>query len=204
MLVDQIGLSLLPSQHKAGGSVLARAFADDPFFTFVLPEPTRRIRILNWLFEKTIRYGLLYGKVFTTPGLDGIAIWLHLQRVSLNFLGTLRSGLFQLPFHLSGQELARCLRLSHQTDRLHEQSITGPHWYLQGLGVEPARRGLGIGSSLLQPVLALADQKAIACYLDTTKEQNLSFYARHGFAVTGHKPSKHGEPPIWGMLRQPR
>ena len=44
-------------------------------------------------------------------------------------------------------------------------------------------QGRGVGSALLEPALARADGEGMPCYLETQKEENLSFYARHGFAV---------------------
>jgi ribosomal protein S18 acetylase RimI-like enzyme len=200
---DPLVIPLPPDRSAFAAAVLARAFDRDPFFVYVLPDPVRRGRLLPWLFERTVRYGLRCGKVFTTPDLDGLAVCLWQKGAALDLWGSLRTGLAGLPLRLSGPELIRCLRVSRQTDRLHEAAVARPHWYLQGLGVDPARQGLGVGSALVRPLLASADQTGSDCYLDTTNPANLPFYERHGFSVVAHRPGGGSEPSVWGMRRPP-
>jgi GNAT superfamily N-acetyltransferase len=204
VLTQKPAIPLGLSQVKHAATVLARAFYDDPFFTFVLPESIKRIHVLPWLFEKTIRYGLRYGKIYTTPSLDGVSMWLGPKNTTLALIGTLQTGLFLLPLKLSWRELERSMRLADCADRLHKKSVTGPHWVLYGLGVEPSRQGQGLGYALLEPVLAQADLQALVCYLDTNKEQNIPFYEQNGFKVVGHQQARHTGPHIWAMLREPK
>ena len=72
-------------------------------------------------------------------------MWLGPQKPSLEWTGTLLTGLFLLPLKLSRQELGKSLQQANSARKLHEQSITGQHWYLVELGVEPARQGDGVG-----------------------------------------------------------
>jgi hypothetical protein len=46
--------------------VLARAFANDPFFTYVLWDTVERERLLRPLMAACTRYGLLFGEVYVT------------------------------------------------------------------------------------------------------------------------------------------
>jgi len=183
--------------------VFARAFHEDPFFTCVLPEAEKRLRVLPWLSERMLRYGLRYGTVYTTPSLEGMALWLGPNHPHLQLLGTFQTGLFRLPFKLSVPEFQRSRRLSNHANRLHAASITGPHIYLLQLGVEPSLQGQGIGGTLTRQVLAQADRLALPCYLDTFNERNISFYERNGFRVVGQGQATPASPPIWAMLRKP-
>jgi ribosomal protein S18 acetylase RimI-like enzyme len=111
-------------------------------------------------------------------------------------------------------ELARCMltprlvgRLPlvffgflHQAERQHPR--TPPHWYLAILGTEPAAQGRGIGSALLRPVLDRCDADGVGAYLESSKERNIAFYARHGFRVTGELKLPRG-PRVWLMWRSP-
>jgi ribosomal protein S18 acetylase RimI-like enzyme len=196
-------LALLPSQTGPAARLLARAFEQDPFFTFMLPQVDRRRRSLPWLFERTVRYCRLYGRADTTPGLEGLALWLGPRRPSLAGWGILRTGLFLLPLRLSVPEFSRSVGLANAAGRLHKDSLGGPHWYLYSLGVEPARQGRGLGQALLQPVLAEADRARLPCYLDTNNERNLAFYESCGFRVVGQARAFPSGPPTWGMCRLP-
>ena len=203
MPAQNTGVPLLPAQVKPAAVVMARAFMQDPFFTFVFPKAARRARILPWIFEKNLRYGQRYGKVFTSASLEGISLWLGPEKPGLEWMGTLLSGLVLLPLKLSWPELQKSLRLSKFAGQLHQKSISGRHWYLVGLGVEPSRQGRGVAGALMQPVLALADQEKVACYLDTNNELNIPFYERVGFCVAGKGQASQAGPRTWGMLRQP-
>jgi GNAT superfamily N-acetyltransferase len=75
-----------------------------------------------------------------------------------------------------------------------------PHFYLAVLGTDPSRQGHGIGSALLQPVLDLCDRDGVPVYLESSKESNVAFYARHGFRVTAEVRLPKG-PPMWPMWR---
>jgi ribosomal protein S18 acetylase RimI-like enzyme len=203
--IQKIGIPLAAVQVRPAAELMARAFHEDPFFRFVLPDESRRRRILPWLFERTIVYGLRYGRVLTTPSLEGVALWLGPEKPTLTWIGTLLTGLFLLPLKLTSPELGRSLRLAGIAERLHKQSASGRHWYLLELGVDPSWQGHGLGGALLQPVLASADREKLVCYLDTNNEQNIPFYERYGFALA----SQGGQasplvPPTWALRREPR
>ena len=48
-----------------------------------------------------------------------------------------------------------------------------PHWYLQFVGVVPARVGRGTGTALLEHRLAKIDAAPAAAYLESSQERNL-------------------------------
>ena len=195
-------LPLTASRIPHAAALMARAFQADPFFTCVLPDPEKRLRVLPWLYEKILRYGVRFGTVYTTPSIEGVVLWLGPQHPAVGTWGALQTGLFLLPFHLSLAEFRRSLRLSACADRLHERLITGRHLYIQQLAVEPALQGQGIASVLIQTCNAQADRQALACYLETNNEKNLPLYERNGFAVAGHAQAIPGGSHTWGMVRK--
>ena len=59
------------------------------------------------------------------------------------------------------------------------------HWYLDTIGTDPALHGKGLGGRLLDHDLAVRDGAGHACALDTHTDENIGFYSRRGFEVTG-------------------
>lgn len=192
---------LLFSQLKPAAALLAEVFQCDPSFVILQPNEIKRIETLVWLFERVVRYSLLYGQVYTTPELEGVACWLPPGSTDLNPLGLLRSGLVLTPFVIGLAALQRFYNVMVYTNRLHERYAPPSHWYLWVLGIEPAHQGQGIGSSLLQPVLAQASAEGAACYLETNTEGAVRFYQRRGFQVMEHGATPGQGIQVWAMLR---
>lgn len=196
-------LRLLPAQLKPAAALLAAAFQRDPMFIQVQPDEIARLEMLVWLMERVVRYSLLYGQVYTTPDLEGVACWLPPGHTHLTVTGLLRSGLVTSPLGMGLPAYLRFDRYMTYSDKLHELYAPAAHWYLWSLGVDPAHQGQGVGSRLLQPVLAQADAEHAACYLDTGAERNARFYQKHGFQVMEHSSTPRDGVQVWAMLRPP-
>src|SRR5438045_34035 len=76
-------------------------------------------------------------------------------------------------------------------------------WLFGVRGVDPARQRTGAGTSLMQPVLDRADAERVLCHLETSKEENLAYYARHGFETINELELPPGAPRVWTMTRRP-
>ena len=98
-------------------------------------------------------------------------------------------------------KLPRAIRLLTQMERAHPTDP--PHWYLAVLGTDPAHQGSGVGSALIRAITDRCDAQGLGAYLESSKEQNVPFYARHGFEVV-ERVDPGGQPPTWTMWRDPR
>ncbi len=71
------------------------------------------------------------------------------------------------------------------------------------LGVDPARRGGGLGSALLAAGTHRCDVERRPAYLEATSPRNRRLYERHGFEVVGEVVLPDG-PSMWPMWRRPQ
>jgi GNAT superfamily N-acetyltransferase len=187
-----------PGDHPALTDVLARAFDDDPILRWVFPRAQTRDRYGGAFFRWSLWRCADQGVTWTTAEVTGVAIWALPGRwaVTLPQLARLTLG--------TGRGLGRRMPLVAwgfaNVERRHPRDR---HLYLAVLGVDPGRQGGGLGSALLAPGLELCDREGLSAYLETGKERNLSFYARHGFRTIGHLMMPRG-PAVWLMRRDPR
>lgn len=137
--------------------------------------------------------------MYVTEDLSGAALWGPPDR-ERHAVAELVQLLPTAPFLASPHTLG-ALRLMFKVESLHP---TERHWYLFTLGTAPERQGKGVGSALLETVLAHIDDEGDPAFLESSKERNVSLYARFGFEVIHQVPSKRGSPPIWRMWREPR
>ncbi len=179
---------------------LARTFFDDPVTSHIFRNEQRREAALRVYFRTQMRADYLpFGGCYTTEGYTGSAIWAPAGKPLRTGLGGIVTMLPVLPFVASN--LGTTLRLLALIESKHPHE---PHWYLATLGTAVDKQGTGVGSALLRPVLEHCDAEGIPCYLESSKEGNLPFYRRHGFAVVEELPLPGDGPPVWTMWREPR
>src|SRR6185503_4210993 len=128
---------LAEGQVAASGAVLARALANDPFFTYVLSDPVERERLMSPFMTAWTRYGLLFGEVDVTAGsVEGSAIWLPPGPVIRTAERRERAGLTAVVSAFSEGARARFDAVVQYFARVRETVQTVPHWYLFFIGVE--------------------------------------------------------------------
>ena len=100
-----------------------------------------------------------------------------------------------------GRRIGRAVALLGAVDKAHHE-LHGPHYYLAILGTDPQFQRTGAGTAVLAPVLERCDTEGLPAYLETQKEENIAYYARHRFEVV-QKIEVDGCPPIWTLRREP-
>jgi hypothetical protein len=93
-------------------------------------------------------------------------------------------------------------RLDSYDERVHALAPSSEHYYLGVLASDPRVRGRGHGAAVLRPGLAAADAERVPCFLETGTEENLTYYARFGFEVTGELALEDGTH-VWCLTRPP-
>ncbi len=194
---------LPPSQIKRACIVMSRAFYNAPLYRYLIPDDARRERLLPLFHSITIRYALRHGEVCTTPQIGGVACWLAPGHTNPTWWGMLRAALHGAPVSFGLAGLRRYLPIGGYVEKVHEQAVSGPHWYLWELGVDPSHQHQGIGGLLMQPILDRAARDHLPCYLETLNEVNVPFYEKRGFTVVSDGVVPGGELRVWGMVARP-
>jgi len=182
---------------------LGRAFFDDPVMRLMLPDADLRRRKLHRLFASLTRYHhLSRGGVEVAPdgdGIGGAALWDPPGQWQTSRVDELRAmpGLL-LAF---GASLRRGLEVTELMKEAHPEE---PHWYLAVIGSDPAVRGKGFGQALMRSRLDRCDAEHAPAYLESSNPDNVPYYERFGFEVTGEIKLPNGGPSLVPMWRPPR
>jgi ribosomal protein S18 acetylase RimI-like enzyme len=178
---------------------LASAFSTDPVFTWMMPK-RNQVERLRRFFAATLTHALKHEAVFTSERLDGVAVWLPPDKWKVPPGDIL--GLMPAMLRSFAERTPRALRTLSAIERHHPKHP--PHWYLEALGTHrDAQRG-GIGSAVIGLMLERCDREGVPAYLESSNEENIPFYRRHGFDVTEEIVLGKDSPPEWGMWRDPR
>lgn len=192
--------SATPADLPAIGRTLAAAFDGDPVWSHLAsPRADWSTRASAW-FEAEARSQLKgHGEVLVDDEVRGAAIWVQPG----HWKGTLVEALsLAAPSaRLFRTRLPRAMANLTLMERKHPKEPE--HWYLAVLGTDPAHQGSGIGSALIRAVTDRCDDQSLGAYLESSKEQNVPYYARHGFEVRERINSGDG-PPMWLMWRDPK
>lgn len=191
-----------PADLPSIGRSLANAFADDPVWMWLTRHDQARYdRAAPGFFEADARSNLAGpGQVLVDEDLGGAALW----RAPDRWKGTIGETVRIAPsaFRLMGVRTPRAMAALTGMEKVHPAET--PHWYLSILGTDPSHQGRGVGSALIRAVTDRCDEEGMPAYLESSKEANVPFYARHGFEVTAeHRFAKDG-PLLWLMWREPR
>jgi len=187
-----------PADVDALATTLARAFDDDPLTMWLFPDAAARRRRLPAFFRSLLRVALPVGEVYTAEDARCAAIWNPPGTFPMGWRTDTRLGLTTT--RLVGWRIVTRARGLLYFASHHPKE---PHWYLQMLGTDPDDQGRGMGSAIMAPVLERCDREGERVYLESSKERNIPFYVRHGFAVTEEVRVPAG-PVVWAMWRDPR
>jgi ribosomal protein S18 acetylase RimI-like enzyme len=184
---------------------LGRAFYDDPVSVWIMPDDKARAARQRRFFAAIARHHHLAGGGVEVAGegsaIGAAALWDPPGR----WKQSAREQLMMLPSFISGFGLsvATGRRLGQLLDQMKQNHPEEPHWYLAVIGSDPSVRGKGYGQALMQSRLDRVDAEHAPAYLESSKYENVSYYERFGFEVTGELVVPGG-PTLWPMWRQAR
>jgi len=180
---------------------LANAFYDDPVISWMIPDDEKRLRLGPFGFGTWLqKIYMPKSEVYTDEARAVGALWAPpgKWRMSVGLQARLAPRMFRL---FGVRRMPQILKGLATLDKAHPDDQ--PHYYLGILGTDPDHQGKGLGGAAMQPVLERCDTEGLGAYLESSKEQNVPFYRRHGFEVTGEIHMPDG-PPLWPMWRDPQ
>ena len=197
-------LKLEKKHIKPVSLMLSRAFKDD--LKDVFPDPEERRLKTPYANEF---YLLLYYSdsmaFITSPQLEGIAVWMHSDRIRKRpFWRILTSGAIWPAIIIGIKALRKMQGFDQYIERKQAELAPVKHWYLAVLAVDPQHQGKGYASKLLNEMLSYIDEEGLPCYLETEGEKNIAMYQHFGFEAVDEFAVPGMKDKLVAMLRKPK
>lgn len=164
-----------PSDLPALVSTVVSAFADDPAWSFIIgsDDPACRAAFAQALLAPR----LIDGTAWVTDDCSSVSTWQtrggthgNHDQVSDEWLMFRR---------IAGE--AAWDRLLRYEEAMSASTPAYPYRYLELLATRPECQGVGLAPAVLEAGLRTAHAQSLECWLDTSSERNLDFYAARGF-----------------------
>jgi GNAT superfamily N-acetyltransferase len=184
----------------------SRAFFDDPFFTYLLPDDEMRRSRLPFFFRAVYTHMGEHGRIVTVRNdADepmGVAAWLTTGgyplpiKVQLSQMPSSLRAFYRRPRSLlAGNKYMAALVRAHRKD---------PQWYLMVLCADPPAQRSGVGTMLLEQAFAQVDAEGVGSHLETPRFDNVAYYQRFGYELIETLSPVPGAPSYYTMWRAPR
>jgi len=177
----------------AMAAVLARAFANDPMIRWPLPDGDGLGDRIEQTFGSIYRGIVDLGLIWEAGDGDGFAVWIPAGMSDQMFESD--SAARDLVAPLTDDHAARYDVLWSWI----EAQTPADAWYLDVLGVDPAKQGTGVGSALVRFGLERAERDGADAFLETAVEANVTYYERFGFRTVFDGRAAGDAPRIWFM-----
>jgi GNAT superfamily N-acetyltransferase len=196
---------LTRQEMSAAIAVSSRAFFNDPFFKYLLPDDAMRRSRLPVFFRSVYAHMGALGRVVTVRDdadhILGVAAW----QTTGGYPPSIALQLRQIPSSLrafyrrpralaTGNRYVAALAHAHRKD---------PQWYLMVLCADPAVQRSGVGTLLLNHGLELVDVEHVGSHLETPRLDNVAYYRRFGYELIETLTPVEGGPPFHAMWRAP-
>lgn len=201
---------LRDDELHAASAVLARGMRDNPNHSAAFgDDPQRRLRSLRRMFSALFGVMRTQERICAVDGENagGVSVGHHGRIVGVAAMaapGTCRPTVVQkarVAARLATVGAGPLARVITWQNVWREHDPDQPHSHFGPLAVDAQLQGRGIGSALMREYVRRLDTAGHIGYLETDKPDNVAFYERHGFTVTGRATVL--DTPNWFMRREP-
>lgn len=196
-------MELAPERRAEAAGVLAAAFLDDPAWIGIGPRRrAHRNRVLRMYYGVALMGALRAGGPSWAAVRDGALLGVAVTFArGEDFPPAYGELLETVGMLLAGP--APLLRAAQVDEKMRRHRPQEPHLYLWFLAAHPSAQRQGVGRALLAHVLAEADARDRFAFLETTRPENVPYYAGFGFREVDQE-GLPGDARMWFMRRDRR
>jgi ribosomal protein S18 acetylase RimI-like enzyme len=198
--------ALIGKEMSTAKAVASRAFFDDPFFRYMLPNDAMRRSRLPVFFQSVFSHMGPRGRIVTVRNDAGDILGVAAWQTTGGYPPSIKLQLSQIPSSLRafyrrprtlmiGNRFVAALARAHRKD---------PQWYLMVLCADPSVQRSGVGTMLLDHGLAMVDAEGVGSHLETPRLDNVAYYRRFGYELVETLTPVENGPSFYAMWRAPR
>jgi hypothetical protein len=192
------------SQFMEAATVLTRAYFDDLFVLYLLPDPAARQEQLRAFMEAGCRLTDLLGHAYTTAGrMDGVALWRPPGAADPPAEWREAAGFPHVAEVWGEDAMGRYATAMTHLGELRHRAMPTAHWYLAGIGVDPPRQGQGVGDTSCN--LSSDERMSQGCRAILRHRPPATYrFTRSTGSRWWSRQMSRGEAPISGQCNGPR
>ncbi|MEJ2884755.1 GNAT family N-acetyltransferase [Pedobacter sp. GR22-6] len=156
--------------------ILTLAFESNASVNYIIKQDGRRMQRIRHLMDYSVKVCTAFGKVLLSDDRNAAALVMHEPK---SF--SLQSLFWDLQLIVRVTGLRKLRKVLQREALIKAQHPAGNFYYLWFIGVHPVHKGYGIGSDLLNELIADAESLGLTVYLETSTAKNVPWYEKFGF-----------------------
>ena len=156
--------------------ILTKAFDTNKSANYIVKQDSKRIKRLEALMDYSFEMCHRFGKVYLSDDKKACALILYPDKKTA--LGSVLLDLKLILKTIGVENIGKALKRESAIKAIQPKT---PIYYLWFIGVNPKFKNQGLGTNLLNDVIAESENEKRPVYLETSTLQNLPFYEKFGF-----------------------
>ncbi|OKS88735.1 GNAT family N-acetyltransferase [Mucilaginibacter polytrichastri] len=159
--------------------ILCGSFENNQSVNFIVKQDDDKIKRIKALMEYSFNMCLEFGVILLSDDHKACALYLypHLKKTTFYALW------LDVKLIFTAIGISRICKAINREGQIKNVQPKQPMAYLWFIGVDPHFQYSGLGSTLLQETIELADIKHLPVYLETSTLKNLPWYESFGFSI---------------------
>ena len=159
-------------------NILAGSFDENKSVNYIIKQDGKRAQRIKELMEYSFEMCYSFGEVYLSNNKKACALILFPDEKKTNFKSVLLD--IKLIITSIGSKLFKAL---NRESKIKECQTKGLMYYLWFIGVDPNEQNKGIGSALMQEVIAEGNSMQRPVCLETSTLKNIPWYEKFGFQI---------------------
>ena len=159
--------------------ILSESFDTNKSVNFVIKQGKHRKERIRYLMEYSFDLCYLFGEIYLSEDKKACALTLFPDKKRT----TLKTLLLDIKLAFFCIGLSKLSKVLERESAIKSNYPSTPILHLWFIGVAPSMQGKGLGKQILSEIINESKNQKKPIYLETSMEENLSFYNKAGFEI---------------------